>query len=497
MIPLINVYYYGEVNIEYWEWALSVVYVFLLFIFFARRKKMMLKEHPEYKFYVWGMFAKLVGGVAFSMIYFYYYNGGDTIAYFYSAVALRNLAFIDILQFFDVLFGESTIERWSLFTYETGRPYLWLYFDHRTFFVVRLISPIVLLTFNSYLITTLLIASFSYLGAWSCYRTFCSYFPQIRGQLATAFLFMPSVLFWGSGIMKDTITFTAVCWWIHAVDEVFFKRQGQVKNSVIIVLSALMMIVVKPYIFMVLFPVSLLWILYFRIVGIRNVLIKFVLLPFMVVMLIGLSFFVLDRLGEHFDKFALDSALETIRVTQADMVRTDVYGANAFDIGTIENSWSSVFSKFPLAVNAALFRPYIWEARSVVVALSGLENFWVLLVTVFTLLRVGPVFLFRSMGGNPILLMCLTFAFLFAFVVGVTTPNFGALVRFKIPMVPFYIGALYIVNYLAVIKRARTRNALPFDLIEFRRGTAHIPHRTRAERSRTGLPLRRRTAIAS
>jgi hypothetical protein len=58
--------------------------------------------------------------------------------------------------------------------------------------------------------------------------------------------------------------------------------------------------------------------------------------------------------------------------------------------------------------------------------------------------------------------------------VGVTTPNFGALVRFKIPMVPFYISTMVIVVYLARVKRALEQRNLKFDLREFRMGTGHI-----------------------
>ncbi len=475
MISLINIYYHGEVYMDYWEYALALVYVMVLYLNFARRKNLMIKQAPEYKYYVWGMVAKLVGGLAFSLIYFYYYNGGDTIAYFYSAVAMRNLAMLDPMAYFHALFGDNTMENWSVYTEETAKPYQYVYFDDRTFLVVRLISILAILTFNSYLITTLLVASFTYLGVWACYRTFVSYFPHLMGKFAISFLFIPSLLFWGSGIMKDTLAFSAVCWWVHSLDELFYKRRDTVSNIVILFLSALMMVVVKPYIFMVLFPVTLLWLFYFRLVSIRNIMIKFVVLPFMAVMLVGSSLFVLSRMGEHLDKFALEGALETIHITQADLLREESYGSNSFNIGELDGTWTGVLSKFPVATNAALFRPYIWESPSVIVGLSGLENLWVLIIAVLALLRAGPLFFLRTIIGNPLVLMCMCFAILFAFTVGVTTPNFGALVRFKIPMIPFFLSSLYIIVFLAQMKQIRKRNGRPFDLREFRSGSSHLP----------------------
>ncbi|MDQ3100885.1 MAG: hypothetical protein M3R08_05835, partial [Bacteroidota bacterium] len=412
--------------------------------------------------------------VAFSLIYFYYYKGGDTIAYFYSAVAMRNLALLDPLAYLTALFGDNALEDWGVYTQETGKPYQYVYFDDRTFIVIRLVSFLAIATFNSYLITTLLIASFSYLGVWACFRTMVSYFPQITGKIAISFLFIPSLLFWGSGIMKDTLTFSAVCWWVHSIDEIFYKGKSKVTNGIVIFLSALLLVVIKPYIFMVLFPITLLWLFYFKLVSIRNVLIKFIIVPVMTIMGVGLSLIVLDQIAGYLDKFALDDALVTIQVTKTDLLREDSYGANSFDIGELDGTWGSVFSKFPVATNAALFRPYLWESTSVVVALSGLENLWVLGLAIFTFLRAGPGFILRAITGNPLLLMCMTFALLFAFTVGVTTPNFGALVRFKIPMVPFFISALYMIVFLATVRRDRLRNGLPFDIREFRHGSAHL-----------------------
>ncbi len=474
MFPLIHVYQFGEVNIEYWEYALSFVYLVILWLLMARRKNRLIAKAPEYGYYLWGMLAKVMGGLFFSLIYFYYYQGGDTIAYYYSAVAMRNLFLVDPIAYLDQLFGPIALERLSVYTSETGFPLRYIYADHRSFFVVRLMSPVAILTFGSYLVSTLLVACLSYLGIWACFRTFVSYFPQLTGKLAICFLFIPSLLFWGSGILKDTFTLSAVCWWVHCIDEIFFKKRSGFKKWSFLIISGLLIIELKPYIFMVLFPVTMLWLFYFRVVRLRNIMIKFVVLPFAVIMLAGASLFVLTNLSAQLDKFALDEALHTIQITQKDLLKEEAYGRNSFNIGEIDGTWQSVLSKFPVAVNAALFRPYMWEARSAIVALSGLENLWVMAVALFAIFRAGPFFFLRAVAGNPLLLMCVTFSVLFAFIIGVTTPNFGALVRFKIPLIPFFLSSLYVVGYLAVLERRYRKENKRFDLEEFRMGTAHL-----------------------
>lgn len=474
MITLFSTYYFGEAEIAYWEWTLAIVCVLILYMYFARFKNVRIKKAPEYKYLLWGLMAKLFAGIVFSLIYFYYYQGGDSVAYFYGAVAMRNLAMVDPMAYLGQLFGDNTLENWNVFTWETGKPFQYLYFDDRTFFVIRVTSLLALLTFNSYLNTSLLIASASFFGIWACFRTFVSYFPQQTGKLAIAFLFMPSVVFWGSAILKDTFTISAVFWFIHSIDEIFFKKRNVTSRVIILVLSSLIMILIKPYIFMTLFPVVMLWLFYFRLVQIKNVLIKFVVVPVVMIGIGALCLSILDSLGENLDKFALDEALNTIEVTQMDLVKADSYGTNSFNVGEFDGTWAGVFSKFPVAVNAALFRPYLWESTSIVVAMSGLENLWVLWLTLLVIWKVGPGFLFRSLVGNPLILMSMSFALLFGFVVGVSTPNFGALVRFKIPLIPLYISGLYLIMYLGQLKRVRANQGLRFDIRDFRRGSAHL-----------------------
>jgi hypothetical protein len=56
--------------------------------------------------------------------------------------------------------------------------------------------------------------------------------------------------------------------------------------------------------------------------------------------------------------------------------------------------------------------------------------------------------MWKVMNQHEILFFCITFSIIFAFMIGITTPNFGALVRFKIPLIPFLAAWLVIMkNY--------------------------------------------------
>jgi hypothetical protein len=42
----------------------------------------------------------------------------------------------------------------------------------------------------------------------------------------------------------------------------------------------------------------------------------------------------------------------------------------------------------------------------------------------------------------------LVFSIVFAFAIGISTFNFGSLVRYKIPIYPFFLSMLFVLNYM-------------------------------------------------
>ena len=498
---MIYVLYHGYVDLYIWEYFLSIFYIIGLYVWFSRVKNLHIRTNPEYKYFLWGFMAKVVGGMIFALIYFYHYKGGDTIMYFYSAISSSKLMTERPLTYLKVMFGENSLENWNLYDLDTGYPYQYIYFDSRTWMVIRLLNPLVSLAFRSYLVTTVMLASVAYIGVWRCFRMFVGYFPSQMGKLAVAFLFVPSVIFWGSGVGKDTFTFSGTCFFVYAVDQWFFKRNRSFANAFGGVASAALVIYIKPYIFMALLPSMLLWVLYARITGIRNTLIRLVVVPMGFFVLVAGTIAILSGLGDKLGKFSLDNAVATTMITNLDMTKNMDYSANYFDIGPMDGTWSGLLSRAPTAVFAALFRPRLDEARNPVMLISGLENAWLLWLVVSSLLHARIVFVPRFIFGNPIVLMCLSFSVVFGFVIGISTPNFGALVRFKIPMLPFFISGLVIINYIVKLDRHYRERNKRLDLADIRQGTAHLSPEdelpVKGARGRGRRPSRPRPAFAA
>lgn len=436
---------YGKVPVQAWEYP-AIIFIVILFSIIGMqivRKKNSDLRDPSWKYFLPGMWLKLGGGLFFALIYVLYYKGGDTTSYYECAVAYVNLLYHNPLSFFEAMIGGGTPEIKSLFTSQTGSPMGYMFFDDKTRTVVKLCVPFVLLGGKSYFIATLLLSLATYGGLWRLYRMFVRYFPQFYKNLAIAVLFMPSVIFWGSGILKDSFTLAATCYFIVATDMFINKHGSRLGKWFMLILSGMVILSIKPYIIIILLPGTMVWFFYQRIKQIKNKYFRYVIVPFIYIIILGGSYGALTQLGGALGKFAPDKALETAVVIQRDL-KQEYYDGASFDIGEFDASALSIASKAPAAIIAGLYRPFIWESKNAVMLLSGLENLFILGITLMVLIRLRLKVIYRLVADEPLILYSFVFAILFAFMIGVTTSNFGALVRFKIPLIPLYMGSLMV-----------------------------------------------------
>ncbi len=447
MLLQVQTTYFGELSFQPWEYIAVPLILILIFAVSARHRNRKIRENPAYKYYIAGLFAKIAGGIALCFIYVYYYPGGDTTAYYESGVAMVNLAHKSPFDFLTVLFGNNSEENRYLFDSNTGYPLGYMYFDVQTFTVIRIISPLLLVTFKSYLLSTILLAWISYIGIWKLYLLFQDHFKPLSFELAVAILFIPSVVFWGSGILKDTITFSAACWFVHGWYHTFVIKKSKFTNALIIFLSASAIMGTKPYVLITLLPGALIWIFYQRILKIKNRALLLIYIPGIYLLSIGGGFFILSQLGSRMAKFSVDKVFSTAAVIQQDLTDEKQYGSHSYNIGSFDASVGGVIGKAPAAVTAGLFRPFLWESNNIVMLLSGLENSFILLLSVILLIRIRILRIVRIIFKNPLLLFSLSYSILFAFSVGLTSANFGALVRYKIPLLPFFVASLFILSY--------------------------------------------------
>lgn len=439
----VQTFTYGKVPIEIWEWPVLIFLIIAFTFGAAYTQRRHITDNPEYRYYLLGLLAKIVGGLAFACIYVFYYKQGDTTSFYECSMAFSKLFHHDLSDFFAAYTGPGTPEIKSYFTMDTGEPMMYMLQEGSTRFTMKILVPFMLISGNSYFITTLLVSVFTYGALWQLFRMFVSYFPRYTNQIAIAILFMPSVLFWGSGILKDSFTLAATCYLMVCTYRIISKKGSMLLNVAGFIFFAWAILSIKAYVLLILIPSTLVWFFYSRIKRIKNQLIRTAAIPFIYLMVFAGSYIFFSRFGESFGKFSLDRALQTAAITQNDL-KQEYYQGNSFDIGEWEPTIGGALSKFPQATIAGLYRPFIFESKNVVMLISGLENLMMLGLTLFVLIRIKWKTMFAIINNYPIILYSLVFSILFAFMIGLTTSNFGAMVRFKIPLIPLYMGSIMV-----------------------------------------------------
>jgi hypothetical protein len=429
----------------------------MLIIFLARMiQKNHIATEPYYKYFTLGLYIKIFGAIAFCFVYTYYYKGGDTIGYYESTRAFSNLLLSRPGDFADVYFAPPSSTGFNTFDSHTGYPWGYLYLEDRTLFLIKLLTPLVTICFKSYLLSSIVLSVITFTGLWQMFKMFVRFYPALHRECAIGILFMPTAVFWGSGMLKDSVTLSGICWMIVSFEKFFVNPQRQRKAIITFLVSGYIVLMIKPYIIMTAIPGMIIWMFYSKIYKIKNPFLRYSSIPFIIAISVAGGYLILSQLGDSLGKFSLDKIMETATVTQDDLKR-DYYKGNSFDIGKIEPTVQGFLVMSPQAIVAGLFRPFLWESNNAGMLLSGIENFFLLGLTIYTVLRMKVFGLFKYLFDNPLLLFLFMYSVLFAFSIGISTSNFGALVRFKVAFLPFYAATIFVLYRLTTIRKTSYR----------------------------------------
>jgi len=121
-------------------------------------------------------------------------------------------------------------------------------------------------------------------------------------------------------------------------------------------------------------------------------------------------------------------------------------------IGKLDTTVQSLLAHSPAAFWNTLARPYPWEAGSLLLALPAIENVFIL-----ALLLASVIFSSRGKCDKRLFYPGLCFVVLLFILIGLTTPVMGAIVRYKVPALPFLFACA-----LLLLDKEKLAARLPF-----------------------------------
>jgi hypothetical protein len=421
-----------------------VLYIFIIYFAYNSYAQSKFKNEPLLKkLFIRGLLFKMFVGLFTAFMYDYFYRRvGDTFYYLISSYALGEVLIKDPMAYLKMMTGNFTRE--TIYTF-AGLGY-YPHIDPGIFMTHRLLSPFALISFENYYITCIVVNAFMYMLNWKGFIFFNTLLPDKTKMLAVSFLFVPSVLFWSSGLFKDTFTYTFSILFLVYFYKIFFKRRLSIFNFIKIFFLGYFVFVLKTYILYSLIGAGFIWLGFQYLYKVENRMLRIMVFPtFMLISGIG-GAWMLSFLASYSDDAysSVDSMLDKAVVAQQDL-KQEYYGGQAFDIGDYEPTITGALSVAPKAIIAGLFRPFLWESAKVTMVLSGLENTVILLLVFIVFFRAGPAFFFKQLSKESFLIFCFVYSLILALGIGLSTSNFGALVRFRIPLLPFLVfGLLYV-----------------------------------------------------
>jgi hypothetical protein len=290
------------------------------------------------------------------------------------------------------------------------------------------------------------------------YRALTERFPHPRLSLwwKLGLLFFPSLVFWSSGILKDTMGIFALGLSTWGISRLLLVPR--LKDLLVLCVGVYLLIMFRPVVVPAFVASSLVWLLEFGSRGAarsrrgRTVFVS--LIARGAVILVSIYF--LGKLAAMDKRMSIDS-VEVIaeRLEDASSNYRGVDAGSTMEEGRrLDLSLSGILIGWPQTAVFTLFRPFPWEAHNILMLMAAFENSMLLVFTAITLVRFFRGFRHLAEASRyPIFLACLVFTLLFITAVGFSTPNLGSVSRYRIPMLPFFVGTLVILHFCYLKRR--------------------------------------------
>lgn len=424
---------------------------FLLIFAFTYRTAAKYNNTELKKYFYPALMLRLVVTIIYSVIIQFYYGGqADTNVYYrgvldmHAAVEQNPSVLKDIYGNLELTEDNPVVTEMM---YDPTGGYTYFVMRESKNWMVSKCGLVLSLIFNkNYLAISLFLSVFAFAGCWRMFKGFYTLYPHLKTKIALACLFLPSIIFWGVGLIKDSICIGGLGFLFYSLINIFITRRKVLISVLIALASAWLIYNVKPYILLCFAPAFLIWIFirFNRTIPDKTLRSIAAVLFTGIALVAGVFLIQYMTSQEESSKFAADNLVQTVQSQQYGYTTAQGQGS-AFTVGKVGSGFGSLLLLFPAGVVASLYRPFPWDVRSPLMVLSAIEAMAFIFLTYSAFKKIGFFKTFGMIFSDPLTLFCFVYAILFAGFVGITTSNFGALVRYKIPCLPFYLMMLFIV----------------------------------------------------
>jgi len=409
------------------EILLTILYA-LLFIFLIYKIKFFRIEGFPIRAVAVVFILKILAGVSMYLIYTYYYSDratADIFKYFDDSKVMYDALWNKPVDFFKMIFSiQNDTPYFDQYYHQMNHWYREyesnIYNDSHT--IIRINALMRVFSFGYFNVHTVFMCFLSLTGLVALYKFFVPYLKEKKRLLFFSVFLIPSVVFWGSGVLKEAILLFGMGMMLYSTSELLNKKNF-LRNLLWLLFSLALLIYTKYYIFIIIVPLTLAY------VWCRLTSTKYFYLKYGLIILIC----ILTGLNIHYFLPDFDM-LKILAMKQNDFVglAQSMNSGSLISTELLKPTLSDIVIHLPVSFYNTLVRPYIFETDSFIVLFAALENILILAVLVICLL-----FSSWKINEKSIFTFCLLFFVAIFSLTGLTTPVFGAMVRYKVPAMPF------------------------------------------------------------
>ncbi|MCC6840872.1 MAG: hypothetical protein IT230_11990 [Flavobacteriales bacterium] len=303
--------------------------------------------------------------------------------------------------------------------------------------MIRYSALVRIFSFGVYHVHTVFTAFLSLVGLVALYKTFIGFVPGLGRALACGLFLWPSVLFWGSAPIKEALLFFGLGLFLWQL----FRRMDAPlpwHGWALLVLGLLVQLGLKSYVLACMVPgLAALW--WCRRTNNRNPWLKYLAAHAAAAALVIAA----PLLAPGLDVAAM------VQQKQRDMlgVVAATHPGSFVPVDPMAPGLGGLIAELPHALYLTFLSPFNTWHLGAWGLLASLENLLLLAIIPLGAALAKP---WRQVD-MPLLLFCLAFCLLLGLLIGWTTPVVGALMRYRVPLLPFWSLAC-----LLLIDPART-----------------------------------------
>jgi hypothetical protein len=288
---------------------------------------------------------------------------------------------------------------------------------------IKLLSVFDIFSFGSYYVNVIFYSFLTLFGPIALYRVMSDMYPSRKTVVLIAAFFIPSFLYWSSGIHKEGLIFVAISLIIYHMYFGNKEKKYGIKRVGGIMLGLFLLLLLRNFIIIVIVPSILAWML-------ANRWQKYALVCFVsVFVFFGILFFTVRYAEPRFD--FPQAVVDKQRAYVA------VVGNSSIPIKELQPNVISFFKSIPQAITLSAIRPYPKDIKHLLSLAAALEINLLLLLFIFSLFARKKL---RITGPQKnVVYFCIFFAFSILLGIGFSVNNLGAIVRYRSIIMPLLV----------------------------------------------------------